>query len=215
MNAVPCGAKPICVAFALGYAAAPPYHGAMRAIQSGAAALAALAVLAFLSTAEARQDDPRLDALFARLEATADKGEALAVQAEIWRIWIESGDEDLDALMATGANAMQARHFDPALESFNAIIEADPDFAEGWNKRATLYYLMGLYEESIEDVERTLALEPRHFGALSGMGLIHTELEDPNAALAWFEQALAVNPHMPFIAMRAAVLRKMLEGEPI
>ena len=187
----------------------------MRAIQSAAAALAALAVLAFLSTAEARQDDPRLDALFARLEATADKGEARAVQAEIWRIWIESGDEALNALMSTGTNAMQARYFDPALEIFNTIIDADPGFAEGWNKRATLYYLMGLYEESIEDVERTLALEPRHFGALSGMGLIHTELEDPNAALAWFERALAVNPHMPYIAMRAAVLRKMLEGEPI
>ncbi len=74
---------------------------------------------------------------------------------------------------------------------------------------------MGHYDESIADVERTLALEPRHFGALSGMGLIYTQLEDAEAALAWFEQAIEVNPHLPGITLRAEFLRKMLKGEPI
>ena len=74
---------------------------------------------------------------------------------------------------------------------------------------------MGRYDESIADVEKTLALEPRHFGALSGMGLIYTELDDAESALSWFEQAIEVNPHMPAIALRAAILRKMLKGEAI
>ena len=102
--------------------------------------------------------------------------------------------------------AMRAGQFGPALDSFNAIIDADPAFAEGWNKRATLYFYMGRYDESISDVEKTLALEPRHCGALSGMGLVHTELNDEATALEWFEHALEVNPHMPFILLRVEEL---------
>ena len=179
------------------------------------AALVALGALTIVSAAEARQDDSRLDALFERLVAADDFAEARSIEASIWRIWTEAGDETLDELMVRGIGAMRRRDFDVALESFNAIVEADPDFAEGWNKRATLYYLMGRYDDSIRDVERTLALEPRHFGALSGMGLIFTELDDAKAALAWFEQALAVNPQMPFIELRARILHEMLSGKKI
>ncbi len=179
------------------------------------ATLAVVAALAFAPAAAARQDDPRLDTLFERLLATSDFGEARRIEAAIWRIWIESGDAELDALMNRGIGTMQTRRFDAALDSFNQIVAADPDFAEGWNKRATLYFLMGEYEASIIDVERTLALEPRHFGALSGMGLIYTELDDEQAALAWFERALEVNPHMPLIIVRARMLREKLRGTPI
>ena len=179
------------------------------------AALVALGALTIISAAEARQDDSRLDALFERLVAADDFAEARSIEASIWRIWTEAGDDALDEHMVRGIIAMNRRNFDVALESFNAIVEADPDFAEGWNKRATLYFLMGRYDDSIRDVERTLALEPRHFGALSGMGLIVTELDDAKAALAWFEQALEVNPHMPFIALRVRILHEMLSGKPI
>ncbi len=189
-----------------------PYDCAMARL---IAALVALGALTIVSAAEARQDDTRLDPLFERLLATDDFAEARNIEASIWRIWTEAGDETLDALMVRGIGAMGRRDFDVALESFNAIVETDPDFAEGWNKRATLYYLMGLYDDSVRDVERTLALEPRHFGALSGMGLIFTALDDAKAALAWFEQALAVNPHMPFVELRTRILKEMLDGEKI
>lgn len=177
--------------------------------------LVLLAAVVFASSVEARQDDARLDALFARLHVTDNPGETAGIEAMIWGLWTAADDEKLDRLMADGVAAMNAGRFATALESFNAIIEGDADFAEGWNKRATLYFLMGRYDESISDVERTLALEPRHFGALSGMGLIYTELKDAPAALFWFERALEINPHMPSIAMRVEILSKMLKGEPI
>ncbi len=193
---------------------AVPYDGAMRLLTI----IAAVLVLTMsLSTpgALARQDDPRLDALFAQLVAATDAAEAKALETSIWRIWTEAGDDRLDHMMDYGIGAMRAGQFGPALDSFNAIIDADPAFAEGWNKRATLYFYMGRYDESISDVEKTLALEPRHFGALSGMGLVHTELNDEATALEWFEHALEVNPHMPFILLRVEELRKKLQGEPI
>jgi len=178
--------------------------------------LATLAVALSLATpAAARQDDARLDDLFSALVATDDGQKAQGIEAEIWAIWMESGNPEIDRLLTTGTEAMAKRRFDDALDAFNAVIAADPDFAEGWNKRATLYYLMGRYRESTADVERTLALEPRHFGALSGMGLIASALGDDKAALGWFERALAVNPHMPVVRLRVKLLRKRLGGEPI
>ncbi len=178
-------------------------------------ALALAVAVLFAPVAEARQTDSRLDALFARLHVTDNPDEAAGIEAMIWNIWTAADDDALDQLMIAGIGAMKSGRFASALESFNAIIKVDPDFSEGWNKRATLYYLMGLYDESIADVERTLALEPRHFGALSGMGLIYTALDDAQAALTWFEQAIEVNPHMHGITLRAEILRKMLKGEPI
>ena len=178
-------------------------------------AAVALLALAIVAAAQARQDDPRLDTLFERLLATAEFSEAQRIESSIWSIWIESGEVSLDDLMIRGIVAMNTRDFDAALASFDAIVEAAPDFAEGWNKRATLFYLMERYDDSVRDVERTLALEPRHFGALSGMGLISVALGDEAIALDWFEQALAVNPHMPFIKLRARSLSEKLRGKAI
>ena len=178
-------------------------------------AILAVVMLTLSAPLSARQDDPRLDGLFAELLASPGAAEAKALETSIWRIWLEAGDDRLDNMMNYGIGATRAGQFGSALDSFNAIIEADPAFAEGWNKRATLYFYMGRYDDSISDVEKTLALEPRHFGALSGMGLIHTELDDEAAALEWFEHALAVNPHMPFILERVEYLRTKLQGEPI
>ena len=180
-----------------------------------AAALVLVLGFALAPAAEARQDDPRLDVLFERLMATSEPAEARRIEASIWEIWSESGDQTLDALMVRGRVAMNLRDFDTALRSFDAIVEAAPDFAEGWNKRATLFYLMDRYAESVRDVERTLRLEARHFGALSGMGLISIELGDEAAALDWFERALAVNPHMTGANANVRVLREMLRGKPI
>ena len=110
---------------------------------------------------------------------------------------------------------MNNRAFDAALVSFNTVIELKPEFAEGWNKRATLYYLMGKFSLSINDVERTLALEPRHFGALSGLGLIHMALEKPARAMNAFERALVVHPHMLHAKLMIEKLRPIVQHSTI
>lgn len=152
--------------------------------------------LAAAAPAHADQTDPRLDPLFEALRRTDDLSEVGAAEQAIWGIWMESGDEGIDQLLRQGALHMQFRSFGAALGHFNAVIEARPDFAEGWNKRATLYYLMGEYAKSIADCEKTLELEPRHFGALFGLGLIYTELDDEPKAIEAFERALSVHPHL-------------------
>jgi tetratricopeptide (TPR) repeat protein len=163
----------------------------------------------------ASQDDPRLPELFDRLLETTDQGEADAVASQIWEIWYQNDDQAVTILMLQGQQAMAIGDFEDAEAFYSEIVARAPAFAEGWNRRATLYYLMGRFDESIADVQRTLALEPRHFGALSGMGLIYSALEDEEAALAWFEKALEVNPHMEGIRQRVEDLREKLEGEPI
>ena len=174
-------------------------------------------VLALLSAnpAPADQRDPRLAGLFARLSAGIDADEAARIDREIWSIWLESGNEEIDRLMQQGTIAMTTQAWPAALEAFDLIIERRPDFAEGWNKRATLYYLLDRYEESIRDVERTLALEPRHYGAISGMGLIEVERERLPEALDWFGKALAVNPHLAGIRALAEQLETRVKGKPI
>ena len=162
-----------------------------------------------------RQTDKRLDILFERLKTAQSEEEAEVLTNLVWAIWIESDKETVDAFMAKGIEEMSRQNFDAAVAAFTKVIEVDPDFAEGWNKRATVYYLMGEYSASIRDVERTLALEPRHFGALSGLGLIYLALGDGQAALRAFEAALKVNPHLSSARIQVEELRKYLRGKPI
>ena len=167
------------------------------------------------SSAYAAQDDPRLDPLFARLKQTTDTHEAARIQERIWDIWMYSDKEDLNALMKQGTFALAARDFKLAMESFNALIELAPNLAEAWNKRATLYYLMENYSASVADVKKTLALEPRHFGAIVGMGLIYDALGDQEAALKAFRRGLKVNPHMPHIKEKSERLARELKDRNI
>ena len=167
------------------------------------------------SPAIAGQDDPRLDPLFSRLQSTKEPREAAQIQEKIWDLWMYSDKEDLNALMKQGTFAMAARDFDLALESFNALIELAPDLAEAWNKRATLFYLMQNYEASVADVKKTLALEPRHFGAIVGMGLIYESLGDQEAALEAFRRGLKVNPHMPHIKKKSEQIARELKDRNI
>ena len=165
--------------------------------------------------ASARQNDARLDSLFGRLHATDDPREALPIQNRIWEVWMRSESDTIDLLMSRGTRAMAQGSYGAALAVFDSIVDLDPDFAEGWNKRATVHYLMGNFSASVADIERTLALEPRHFGALSGLGLIYTALDDDNGALRAFRDALAVNPHLPNARERVKRLEKKLKGEGI
>lgn len=145
-------------------------------------------------SALADQNDDRLPPLFEQLAAADDAAVARELEARIWAIWTESGMEEVDTLVSQGVAAMNRRSFGVALERFDAVVEQAPGYAEGWNKRATLYWLMDRLPESVADIRRTLALEPRHFGALSGMGLIFLESGDEEGALRAFQAVLAINP---------------------
>jgi tetratricopeptide (TPR) repeat protein len=158
----------------------------------------------------ARQDDPRLDRLFDALQATTNVEFAERIEREIWDIWTTSGDEALDALMLRGMRAMSMQDYEVALVAFNAVIEQAPDFAEGWNKRATLHWLMGNFEASLGDIDATLALEPRHFGALSGLAMIRTSQERPSDALDALDKALYWHPNSPSAKARAKALEETL-----
>jgi tetratricopeptide (TPR) repeat protein len=160
------------------------------------------------------QQDARLELLFAQLRATSSEDEARTAQQRIWRIWSESEDPLVNRLMRDGVQAMATEQLAVALDYFNRMVELAPDFAEGWNKRATVYYLMDNYRASVLDIERTLELEPRHFGALSGLGMIYDAIDEPEAALRSFEAAVAVNPHLDGPKQRIDALRRQLRGSP-
>ena len=154
-----------------------------------------LAAALWAAPGHARQDDPRLDSLFAALQADSPPADMTAIERAIWTIWLESGDATLDSIMADGIRAMNGGDHATALASFNALVDAAPDFAEGWNKRATLYWLMGDFEASSADVDRTLALEPRHFGALSGLAMIRMAQRRLPEAHDVLRRMLEVHPH--------------------
>ncbi len=165
--------------------------------------------------AAADQDDPRLEALFARLKAAPDADAAQDVEAAIWHIWVQSDDEVIGMLMAQGVAAMSRRDLRAALGKFDQIVKIAPGFAEGWNKRATVHYLLGDFSGSLHDIARTLKLEPRHFGALSGRGLVLIELEDMKLALESFEAALAVYPKLHGASHNAEALRREIQKHEI
>ncbi len=156
----------------------------------------------------ADQSDARLGDLFERLKTTQQPQEAQLVEFVIWRIWTEANDPATDTLMGLGLQAMQGGNLAGALELFDAVTTRKAEFAEGWNKRATVLYLLGAYEESAKDVDKTLKLEPRHFGALSGLGLINMALERDAAAIEAFEAALNIHPHLPGVKANLETLKQ-------
>ena len=171
-------------------------------------ALFVVAGLVLPSIGHGDQKDPRLETIFARLQASGDAAEAQALEAMIWQIWTEAGDPATDSLMRLGLGAMQSDNLPGALEIFDAVTLQKPDFAQGWNKRATVLYMLGAYEKSAEDVAKVLALEPRHFGALSGLGLISLQLDRPEEALKAFEKALVVHPHLSAVRANVEALKR-------
>ena len=184
----------------------------MRTLTAIALALG-LALAAGPSVAD--QNDPRLGALFTRLKIAPDAHAAQDVERSIWGIWIESDDEVIALLMQQGLAAMARRDLRAALGKFDQIVKIAPGLAEGWNKRATVHYLLGNYAESLHDIGKTLQLEPRHFGALSGRGLVLLELEDVTLALESFEAALEIHPKMPGASQNAEALRRHIERREI
>ena len=162
----------------------------------------------------ASQTDARLDALFLRLASPEEAVDLARSENAIWQIWLESHDEVVDRRMAGGIRAMNRRELPQALAHFDAAVEAAPEFAEAWNKRATVHWLMGSVDASLADIDRTLALEPRHFGALSGLAMIHEALGRIFPALEALEKLIRVHPRMPGLQHRIDRLTRAL-GDPI
>lgn len=181
----------------------------------GSALVVLVLLVAFSAAARADQTDERLDALFQQLGAAPAGSDASGLENRIWRIWIETGNAADERLMRQGIGAMAGGHLDLARGIFDRLVDQAPDFAEAWNKRATIHYLMGDYAASVADIQKVLDLEPRHFGALSGLGLIYDALGEAEAALRSFEAALAINPHLEGTRERVDELRKELRGRRV
>lgn len=143
------------------------------------------------------------------LQALRDDDPQVRAAAEyaVWRVWTRSGDADVDVLLKGGIRQMEEGRMGPAVDAFTRVIEKRPDFAEGWNKRATAYYLMGDYDQSLKDCDEVIKRNPNHFGALSGYGLIYVQLGELERALEYFERALEVNPNMEGVEQSIALIR--------
>lgn len=157
----------------------------------------------------------RLDELFGRLKSATDEGEADAAVAEIWRLWQRTGTPELDELMERVAALIGQGLLPMALPMLDDMVARAPDWAEAWNKRATALYLAGEHDRSLADIDRVLALEPRHFGALAGMGLIRISRGQYREALAAYRRALSVNPFLKERFELIPALERMVGEKPI
>jgi tetratricopeptide (TPR) repeat protein len=156
-----------------------------------------------------------LDFLFGALKAAPDQASAKHVEARIWALWLQTPSDTAALLMMRAKAAMDAQQMDVALKLLDAVVKLRPDYVEGWNRRATLYYLQNDYAHSLEDIEQVLVREPRHFGALAGLGMIMQDLGDDKRALDAFRKALAVNPYLEKVPERIKTLSEKVEGRDI
>lgn len=165
--------------------------------------------------AQADQNDPRLNEMFARLQETDSRLEAQTLEQNIWAIWFTSPDAEVNRLMDAGNAAMSQGNLPVAIDAFTKVIQEAPDFAEGWNRRATARFWFGDYEGSRSDVAKTLALEPRHFGALSGLGMINAAEDKGEAAIEAWQKALEVNPNMSSVQNSIEEMKAKLADDNI
>jgi tetratricopeptide (TPR) repeat protein len=156
-----------------------------------------------------------LDFLFGALKAAPDEASAKHVEARIWALWMQTPSDTAALLMQRAKAAMDARQLDVALKLLDAVVQLRPDYVEGWNRRATLYYLRNDYAHSLQDIEQVLVREPRHFGALAGLGMIMQDIGDEKRALDAFRKALAVNPHLEKVPDLVKTLSEKVEGRDI
>ena len=187
-------------------AAAGPREDALAALANGSDVEARRGAVSALAEAGTMADAP---ALLDALRDSDSRVRALAERA-LWEIWSRSGNDDVDHLLRAGVVEMQHGQLEASIDTFSEVIRRQPDFAEGWNKRATVYYLVGEYRKSAADCDEVLKRNPSHFGALSGYGMIWMRLDEPARALERFEQALAVNPNLDSVRETIDALRTLL-----
>jgi tetratricopeptide (TPR) repeat protein len=156
-----------------------------------------------------------LDFLFGALKAAPDEASARHVESRIWAIWMQTPSDTAALLMLRARAAMEAQQMDVALKLLDSVIKLRPDYIEGWNRRATLYYLQNDYARSLADIAQVLSREPRHFGALAGLGMIMQDLGEEKRALEAFRKALAINPHLEKVPDLVKTLSEKVEGRDI
>lgn len=157
----------------------------------------------------------RLDKLFVDLKRERNDKAAERIAANIWREWSDSGSANINLMMLWSQKAIEAQKFDVALDFLDQVTTLDPTYAEGWNRRATVHFMMKSYGKSLADIEQTLRLEPRHFGALSGMAQIMADTGHKPAALEAWQRVLAIYPMMRSAQGEVATLSEELAGEAI
>jgi tetratricopeptide (TPR) repeat protein len=156
-----------------------------------------------------------LDRLFEALKVAPDDESAKYVENRIWAIWLASTSDTANLLMGRAKSAVDAQDFDLAIRLLNAIIDIRPDFVEAWNRRATVYFAKKEFGRALADIREVLAREPRHFGALSGLGIILQELGDDRHALDAFRRALAIHPHLERVSDLVKRLSDKVDGRDI
>ncbi|MBS4018150.1 MAG: hypothetical protein KGZ68_07930 [Dechloromonas sp.] len=182
---------------------------------------ALVATLVALSPGSAAEDAApideasRLDRLFADLKRERNEKAAERIASQIWAEWRKSGSASVDLMLQWSNEAAENKKFDVALDFLDQVITLQPDFAEGWNRRATIHFMMDNYAKSMADIEHTLRLEPRHFGALTGLAAILKETGRKELALDAYERTLAIYPMMRDAQSEVATLSEELAGEGI
>ncbi|MFZ1894271.1 MAG: tetratricopeptide repeat protein [Rhodoplanes sp.] len=156
-----------------------------------------------------------VDFLFGALKAAPDETSAKAIEDRIWAHWLASGSDTVNLLMTRVKTAVDKEELDLAIRMLDAIIEIRPQYAEAWNRRATVFYLKKDYASALTDLRQTLRREPRHFAALAGLGTIMQDIGDEKGALEAFRAALALHPRLKGMAERVRTLTEKVEGRPI
>ncbi len=157
----------------------------------------------------------RLDELFGDLKRERNEKAAERIAGRIWQEWFKSGSATVDLMMQWSTDAVEAKKYDVALDFLDQIVVLSPTYAEGWNRRATVHFMMQNYGKSMADIERTLELEPRHFGALSGMAQIMKNTGRKQLALEAYQRVLEIYPMMRSAQTEVGTLSEELTGEGI
>jgi len=156
-----------------------------------------------------------IDSLFGELKNAPDAASAKAAEAAILQHFLHSGSDTVDLLMSWAIQSMNKEDYGLALDLLDSIVAMKPDYAEGWNKRATVYYLADEFGKSLADIGQVLALQPRHFGALSGLGMILRDIGQTDKAITVFREALAIDPYLENVKRALEELEKEAAGQGI
>ncbi len=170
----------------------------------------ALILCAWVSSAGADQNDPRLPALFKALKATGDPEEGDHIGRQISEIWNETDNEGVQQIMQQGQRFLARGQLGLALGNFTTVTRMEPGFAEAWNKRASVLYSLGRLDDAARSIAQTLAREPQHFLAIAGLGLIYVQMGYLEEALRAFDYALTINPHLAGTRAAADKIRQRL-----
>ena len=166
--------------------------------------------------AEFKDRDIKLNQLFDQLKMSNNVSKALEIEMKIWNIWsTHPTQEKLTQSLAKGSNLLSKGELVSAYKIFSTIVESEPDWAEGWNKRATVLYLMGRYQDSLNDIDEVLKREIRHFGALSGQGLVQIKLENYEKAIKSYQAAQKIYPSIKAAKIMIPQLEKLIKGNVI